>query len=109
MRQIFGVLILMGFIAASGVISPAAAQGQFWLQVESQRSIKDTRDRAQFFAGKFADTKAFLTTTGWYAIVIGPMTETDANDTLSRLTSDGQIPGDSLVTDGARISASFGR
>lgn len=105
MRQIFGVLILMCFMAASGVISPAAAQGQFWLQVESQRSIKDTRDRAQFFAGKFADTKAFLTTTGWYAIVIGPMTETEANDTLSRLTSAGQIPGDSIVTDGgAHIS-----
>jgi len=41
-----------------------------------------------------------MTTTGWYAVVIGPMAEDEATSTLKRLKSEGQIPRDSLISDG---------
>ncbi len=99
MKQFVISLFLAFGIFSVALVGPADAQ-QVWIQVESQKSIKDTRDRAQFFAARFPDTRAFLTTTGWYAIVIGPMEADQARDTLSRLVSNGQIPRDSLISDG---------
>jgi len=92
------------FIFAIGLMisafaTPLAAQ-QSWIQVESQRTVTATRDRAQFFATTLPDTRAFLTKTGWYAIVIGPMSGAQAKTTLARLKSSGQIPPDSLITKG---------
>ncbi len=77
------------------------AQGQVWIQVESHQNIRETKERAQFFARDFADTHAFQTTSGLYAIVIGPMARGLANDAMLSLKASGQIPFDSFVTDGA--------
>jgi S1-C subfamily serine protease len=85
--------------------TPLSAQtggdGNFWIQVESQNNIRDTKSRAQVFARDFPDTRAFQTKTGWYAIVIGPMDEAAATTELDRLKADGKVPTDSFVTNGA--------
>ena len=93
------ILIATVFIALGG--AQVHAQAQRWIQVESQNNIRDTRTRAQFFANNFPDTKAFQTTSAWYAIVIGPLGEDQAATLLGQLKNSGQIPADSFVTDGA--------
>lgn len=91
-------LMLAMMIGASA--TGAAAQDTHWIQIEAQKSIRDTRARAQFYAQRFPDTHAFLTPSGWYAITIGPMSEAEANRQLAQLKASGRIPSDSLVTDG---------
>jgi len=93
-----------GFLALvlTLVASPkhAAAQESYWIQVESQNNIRDTRLRAQSFAAQFPDTHAFLTTSGWYAVVIGPYPRNQAQALLSSLKAQNRIPADSLLSNG---------
>lgn len=78
----------------------AIAQPNYWLQVESHNDVRDARKRARFFAQKFPDVKAYRTNTGWHAIVIGPMSLSDAEFELEKLRSRGRIPDDSFIVDG---------
>ncbi len=79
----------------------AQAQAQSWIQVESKNNILETRQRAQFFAREHPDTRAFSTKSGWYAIVIGPMSRPEAQAQLARLKQQNSIPQDSFVSDGS--------
>ena len=99
MTQVTKTLILALGLCILFMASGVQAQIS-WIQVESQRSINDTKARAQVYAAEFPQTKAFSTQTGWYAIVLGPMDAAEAQTTLTRLKADGQIPRDSLITDG---------
>jgi peptidoglycan hydrolase-like protein with peptidoglycan-binding domain len=94
----FGLVLVLLFGALP---SPSVAQNQFWIQVESQNNIRDTKNRAQFFARDFPDTRAFATSSGWYAIVIGPLTRNAADGELTNLIAGNQIPNDSFVSDGS--------
>ncbi len=81
-------------------VSAALAQATSWIQVESQNTLLDTRNRAQFFAEEFPDTHAFQTTSAWNAIALGPMTAAEARLRLQRLKQAGMIPPDSFISDG---------
>ncbi|MFT5159284.1 MAG: hypothetical protein ACI9ZD_000885 [Paracoccaceae bacterium] len=100
MKQISITMSLFLVLVFLAVPLAAQAQAQYWLQVESQNNIRDTKSRAQFFARDFPDTRAFATETGWYAIVIGPMSEDAADAELSSLKAANLIPRDSFVADG---------
>lgn len=107
MRQVIGFrkfsIVIAAVLLALAITQTrqVAAQTIFWIQVESQQSLRDTRDRAQFFARSFAETHAFETTTGWNAIVLGPMNRAEADARLGQLKGEGLIPSDSLISDGA--------
>lgn len=92
------VLIAVAFVVS--FFGPAFAQSQVWIQIEAQPDIRTTRERARLYARQFGDTQAYLTPTGWYAIVIGPMGEALANREMKRLKSANQIPRDSFIADG---------
>jgi S1-C subfamily serine protease len=98
-------LMLAFFLALGLTNAPLSAQtsgnGNFWIQVESQDNIRDTKSRAQIFARDFPETRAFQTNAGWYAIVIGPMDEAAATAELARLKSTKKVPADSFISDGA--------
>ncbi len=100
--------LILGLLTA---YRPAASLAQslpeVWIQVESKKDILDARDRAQFFARSFPDTHAFVTTTGWYAIAIGPLPRDVARRQLARLRADGRIPRDSFVSDGRTYLSQF--
>lgn len=93
------IAVLLAMVVGAGA-GQVAAQDAHWIQIEAQKSIRDTRARAQFYAQRFPDTHAFLTPSGWYAITIGPMSEDEANRQVNELKASGRIPSDSLVTDG---------
>lgn len=83
----------------------AAAQQQVWIQVEAKNNIRETKSRAQFYAGFLPGVRAFQTPTGWYAIVVGPFDSADAEEQLAALKSRQRIPGDSFVADGQNFGS----
>ncbi len=94
-------LFLAVFSALFLIWSGGALRAASWIQVESQQTLRDTLDRARFFARQFPRTKAFTTTTDWNAIVIGPMGRAEANRLLRKWKAEGRIPPDSFVSDGS--------
>jgi len=95
--KIFRAVLISVSLIFSGL---SAAAAQSFIQVQSHATIRDTKQSAQAFARDFAQTKAFLTKSGWYAIVIGPMPPDAALSALRDLTASGQIPGDSFISSG---------
>ncbi len=98
--RLLSVAILCVVLFFTATTTPANAQSQFWIQIESQNNIRDTRTRARFFSRSFPETRAFMTTTGWYALVIGPMSEAEANQQMNNLITANRIPRDSFISDG---------
>jgi S1-C subfamily serine protease len=92
------------FVAFVAMTTLAQAQ-QVWIQVESQNTLRETRDRAQAYAERFPDVHAFRTNTSWNAIAIGPIPSDEAADRLADLRAAGRIPADSLLNDGANYGA----
>ncbi len=105
-KFLFSVSALVA-LSLTVLAAPVAAQteGRFWIQIESKDNIRETKERAQFFARSFADTHAFQTTSGWYALAIGPMSQVEAADELARLKAGNLIPNDSFLSDGATFRA----
>lgn len=79
---------------------PAAAQDNFWVQVEARQSASSTQDRAREFAARLDNVAAFYLADGFYGIFIGPFDATGAEAELARLLAAGAIPADSFVKNG---------
>lgn len=97
-RLVLGILAI--FLVFSVTTGQAGAQQRWWIQVESQQSLRDTTARAQIFATRFPETHAFKTHSGWNAIVIGPFSRKEANRLMTELKAAGRIPSDSIVSSG---------
>ncbi len=85
----------------------AAAQESSWVQIEARPSEAIARERAEIYAGRLDNVTGFRLGSGWYAVVLGPFSESDAEFELSRLRRQGAIPGDSFLSDGANFSNRF--
>lgn len=100
-RGVFCYAAALAIVVLGVVPAPVSAQGHYWIQIESQPDIRNSKFRAQNYAARFGDTRAFLTTTGWYAIVVGPMGRDLAIHTMATMKDAGQIPADAFVSDGS--------
>lgn len=86
---------------------PGAAD-PVWVQIEAQPSLPQAEERARDWAGMFPDIAGFAMSTGWYAIAIGPLADTEeATARLRTLRREGLIPRDSYVSDGGRFRDQF--
>lgn len=99
-KRIFSVILLAFSMVLVTTTSPVIAQETVWIQLESQNSLRDTKERAQAYAQTLPETKAFLTTTGWYAIVVGPLSPAEANGLITRLKIQQQIPAEAFIANG---------
>ena len=98
-NAVFALVITL--VALFADAQAAMAQEKLWIQVESHNNIRDTRERAQAYAAQFPSTRAFATSTGWYAIVLGPFERDQAESRLWSLKSERLVPGDAFVYDGS--------
>jgi peptidoglycan hydrolase-like protein with peptidoglycan-binding domain len=111
MKHILAAVIfatLWGIAQITGVGSAqaqSAAQGNTWIQIESQPSLRDAEARARGYAARLPDVAGFATSSSWYAIALGPYGEEQAEQIRLNLTRRGLIPGDSFLGTGA----TFGR
>lgn len=77
-----------------------AGHAQSWVQIEAQPSEARVLDRAQDYASRLDNVKAYRTGSNWHVIAIGPFEDDVARQQLLRLRAARQIPGDAFVSDG---------
>ncbi|MDF2235765.1 serine protease [Albimonas sp. CAU 1670] len=92
------LLLLAVAVIPLGFASRSQAAG--WVQIASEPNIRSATARAAAFASTHRDVRVYATTSGWFAIVLGPPGITNPEDALARFKSSGMVPGDSFVTDG---------
>ncbi len=111
LRQLAGMLALALTLTLALALSPwvgaAVAQESSYVQVEAQPSLDKAMDRARAYAGTFGDVQGFRVRSGWYAIVLGPMTAEAAANRLMALRAAGTIPGDAFLTTAAEMGERF--
>lgn len=97
------VAVLVGGVSGSA----ARAQELVWLQVEAQPDLAGAQNRARAYAGQFGDVAGFRLSSGWYAIVIGPVPAIGAESRLADLRGLARVPPDSFVADGGNFRQQF--
>ncbi len=102
LRRIFAALALW-----LALIGAASAQQSAFVQIEAQRSLASATDTARGYAARLENVTGFALSSGWYAIALGPYTQTDAERLLRDLRAQGRIPGDSYVVAGSTFRQQF--
>ena len=77
----------------------SAVFGQSWVQVEAHPTLREAQARAQAYSGALPDVAGFRLRSGWFALALGPYTETQAQARLRDLRGGGIIPSDSYISD----------
>ena len=96
MRKTLALAALVSFFLSGGI-----ATAQSWVQVEAQPSEARALERAEDYASRLADVKAFRTGSNWHVIALGPFEEEDdARRQLLQLRAARQIPADAFISDG---------
>lgn len=101
LRRAIALLCLLVLPFAVIAQDNAAPRGKVWVQVASEPELPGAVASAERYARDFDFTRVFLTRNGRFAIALGVVDATQADDTLSALIRRGQIPGDTLTVDGA--------
>ncbi len=95
MTRIFTAILFLFFFGVRAVF--AQQDAGVWVQVEAQPSLREAQERAQDYANGLPDVNGFRLNSGWYAIVIGPYLQSDAEQVLQVYRAEGQIPADSYI------------
>ena len=85
----------------------AAAQETSFLQVEAQPSLDKAMERARAYGGNFSDVQGFRVASGWYAVMLGPMTAEDAANRLVTLRAQNLVPQDAFIASAGELGARF--
>jgi hypothetical protein len=84
----------------------APAQGangsqSFWVQIYSRALFSEAMSLGTDYKRRFSNIRIFKCDNGWYVLVLGPYEPAIAVETRDRLVNSGDIPKDSLVTQGS--------
>ena len=95
-------LLALGTLPPLMLAQPRGALAQardevVWVQIEAQPSLAEAQARARAIAGRLQDVNGFALGGGWYGIVLGPYTRSDAEEVLRVYRSEGTIPRDSYI------------
>ena len=74
-----------------------SAEQTVWIQVAARPSLATAQQEAQGLASQLPDVAGFSLGGGWYGILIGPYSRSDAERVLQVYRSEGQIPRDSFI------------
>ncbi|NAZ35788.1 trypsin-like peptidase domain-containing protein [Rubellimicrobium sp. CFH 75288] len=84
-----------------------AAEQRVWLQVEALPTLARAQERVAAYAATFPDVQGYYLGSGWYGIVLGPLPRAEALALRTRLLSEGRIPRDAFLADGAAFRQRF--
>ena len=102
--------LLISFLVFAAVLSskaPALAQQGVWIQIEAHPSLSVAQQRAKRFAEALPDVNGFSLGRGWYGILIGPYTRSDAERVLQVYQAERQIPSDSFIAQNINLGAQY--
>ncbi|MFG5383370.1 trypsin-like peptidase domain-containing protein [Yoonia sp. R2-816] len=94
-------------IFSLGMTVSAAAQDNFWVQIEARQTLTGAQDRAREYARRLDDVAGFYLGDGFYGIFIGPFNERGAETALASLLARGAVPTDSFVKNGQFFKQQF--
>lgn len=80
-----------------------AQQDIAWVQIEAHGNLNVAQTRIRQFAARLPDVNGFSIGGGWYAIVLGPYTRSDAERVLQVYRDEREIAADSFIA----FSSSF--
>ena len=99
--------LLAAVIGVWLAVASASAQNSAWLQIAAQPDLPSATEQATAYSGQFRDVSGFRSSTGWYLIVLGPMSADGAAARLADLRGSRQIPTDSFISDGSVFETQF--
>lgn len=100
-------LLSIVVLVFSALANLAVAQDQVWIQIEAHPNQSDAEARARVYAQELTPVEAYRLSTGWHAIFVGPLSNTEAASTLRQLRITRQIPSDSYIVDGTTFRGQF--
>lgn len=106
-RRVWGIAALVVIAALCAVQVQAQDAGDAFVQVEAQPTLDKAMERARAYAADFPDVQGFRVSSGWYAIVLGPMTSDQAAERLVSLRAQNRVPQDSFLTVAGDLGARF--
>ncbi len=106
LRRIFLCFFVMLGLAL-GTAPAAEAQDRVWLQLEAHPDLATAEARVRAYSRILPDVNGYQMRSGWYAIALGPYSQTDANQLLNGLRGQGAIPGDSYLADAGLYSQQY--
>ncbi|MFW8594984.1 trypsin-like peptidase domain-containing protein [Cribrihabitans neustonicus] len=114
MKKLFTALLLpliaLAMGAALAISSPAAAQSSrdgVWIQIAARPTLRAAEAEARKFAAKLPDVAGFALGGGWYGVLIGPYTRSDAERVLQVYRAENQIPRDSFIAFSRNLRGQF--
>ncbi len=97
-RIVFCIVVVLG-VAVFGAGTAQAQQDRVWVQLEAHPDLQTAETRVRAYARVLPDVNGYRLRTGWYAIALGPYSETDGAAVLAQLRAQGAIPQDSYLSD----------
>ncbi|UYV38469.1 serine protease [Rhodobacteraceae bacterium D3-12] len=94
MKRLFVTVILTLLIQVNAV---QAQQDIAWVQIEAHPNLNTTQTRIRAYGARLPDVNGFSLGGGWYAIVLGPYTRSDAERVLQVYRAEREIPSDSFL------------
>ncbi|WP_158514945.1 serine protease [Nioella nitratireducens] len=86
-------------LAVFGAGDAYAQQDRVWVQLEAHPDLQTADRRVRAYARVLPDVNGYRLRTGWYAIALGPYSETDGAAVLAQLRAQGAIPQDAYLSD----------
>jgi S1-C subfamily serine protease len=75
----------------------ARAQDRVWVQIEAQPTRAEALERARAYSSAFPDVQGYALRSGWYGILLGPYSRSEAAARLADLKQERLIPSDSFI------------
>lgn len=94
-------------MAALMLATAAGAQDRVWIQIEAHPNTSQANAAAKRYSAQLQPLEGYRLRSGWYALAIGPLSQSEAPTVLRQLRITRQIPGDSYLTDGTNFGAQF--
>ena len=79
-------------------IKVSAQEDLVWIQIEARPTLSIAMDRARIYSSQLPDVNGFALTSGWYGIVLGPYSRSNADQVLRVYQSEGIIPNDAYIS-----------
>lgn len=109
MTRPFALLVasVLGLILTLSPGRALAQDGSTWVQVGALSDRVEAGDLALAFSSLFPETAGYELRSGWFAVVLGPYPEVEAQIRLDSLVRDGLIPPESFLAYSSDFDPAF--